>query len=417
MRRLIVSLVALAWLALAGMAAADAPRRVEHALIKRGFDYANVNCDQTRPARCSFAGRYRTPNGALRRCSGRATVYLRGLRFRGQRCEQIAPAPPWPAVGFNNANGFDEHDFALAQEAGATTNRLVAGWSGIERERGVYDWTQLDLAYQRTLAIGAPPLITVMSAPEWAQAPHPPCTDDYWGCTYPPAPEFAEDWKRFVQTVAVRYPQAIGMEVWNEPNWGVFWAPAPDPEAYADLVTQTDRAVAEVAPDLPVLFGGPIPTYLRFPDLIPPDQFLRRAYRRGLSYDVLGAHSYPFPTSPEGSVLRASREQLQPLLDVAAEFDQHPEMWITEIGVSTGGGRYVGTSEAGQAQALTELYREARRTRRVPVFIVHTLRDFVDNGTNPWGDHLGIRWVDDTPKLAFCALALVRQLPCGEPAL
>jgi hypothetical protein len=72
----------------------------------------------------------------------------------------------------------------------------------------------------------------------------------------------------------------------------------------------------------------------------------------------------------------------------------------------------VRTSPSEQAEQLVKLYRAARRTRRIPVVIVHKLRDGPDVDGTQWGYHLGLRYADDTPKPAYCALAEIRDLPC-----
>lgn len=45
-------------------------------------------------------------------------------------------------------------------------------------------------------------------------------------------------------------------EVWNEPNHGAFWCPAPDPARFADLTIATSQAVRGVDPEAEIELGG-----------------------------------------------------------------------------------------------------------------------------------------------------------------
>jgi hypothetical protein len=206
-------------------------------------------------------------------------------------------------------------------------------------------------------------------------------------------------------------PAAVGIEVWNEPNLDQAWSPNADPERYADLVSLADGAAAQTPEDPPVLFAGLYPQGGAGTNHIGPVEFLRRAYARGLSYDALGVHSYPNLTAGDSFVDRMLG-QVRDLSRVAAKYGERPPIWLTELGVSTGGKGRVRATPREQAEQLVKLYRAARRTRRIPVFIVHKLRDAPDVDGSSWGYHLGLRNDDNTPKPAFCALAAIRHLPC-----
>jgi hypothetical protein len=259
------------------------------------------------------------------------------------------------------------------------------------------------------VAAGTPPLLTVTGTPGWAQGAHPPCSPGA-GCAYPPAPAFDSAWQRFIKELISRMPAAVGIEVWNEPNWDLAWSPKADPERYADLVSLADAAAAQTPQDPPVVFAGLYPVG-GGPTSTAPAEFLRRAYARGVSFDVLGVHAYP-RRSRNGSYLRGMLDTVEPLWKVAAAHGDHPETWLTELGISTGGDRVMRASDGEQARAIVELYRAARRTRRIGAVYVHKLRDGPDIDNSSWGYQLGLRNDDDTPKPAFCALAAVRDLPC-----
>lgn len=103
--------------------------------------------------------------------------------------------------------------------------------------------------------------------PEWAARGEPGASD--CGSRSPPARP--ADFAAFMAELARRYGRdgefwaehpelperpIIDYEVWNAPNHGVYWCPAPDPEAYADLYLETARAIHEVDPRAEVAIGG-----------------------------------------------------------------------------------------------------------------------------------------------------------------
>jgi hypothetical protein len=381
--------------------------QVTRAVAMRGFDAVRANCARaTRPTACRAQGRLVTRNGAVKRC----TLSLRAaavIRVRGRSCELNRAAPPWPALGFNGTVG--PVDIAETVGAGASTNRLFVSWAELEPAPGRFDFSRVEPTYRALVEAGTPPLVTVGHPPVWAQAPHPPCGSSF--CIYPPSRAFDAEWQRFIDRLIAEMPAATGIEIWNEPNWDSMWSPKADPERYAELVSLADAAAARTRQDPPIVFAGLAPG-MGGPETIAATEFLRRAYAHGLHYDVLGLHAYPSRLGGESFVPGMLNQQIRPLWQIAAEAGEDPESWITELGVSTGGPSGMSATETEQAEELIALYRAARRTRRIPVVIVHKLRDGEDIDHADWGFHLGIRRADDSPKPAFCALAALRQLPC-----
>lgn len=46
------------------------------------------------------------------------------------------------------------------------------------------------------------------------------------------------------------------VEIWNEPNWPLFWQPRPDPARYADMYLRARAAIRVVDPSVRVMLGG-----------------------------------------------------------------------------------------------------------------------------------------------------------------
>ena len=410
---LVAVAIAALLVSLAGSAAArpGSPQaRVKRTLLERGYDRAKVTCARSPlPVSCETRGVYRDPDGALMRCRRLATVSARGVRLRDPRCSTVSPAPAWPRLGFNGSPSFSAADIDAMQGVGATTSRLFVQWAWVEPLPGVYDFSNYAELYRSLVQAGTPPLLTVTGTPSWAQAPHSACSAGA-GCAYPPAPAFDSAWQRFIKELISRMPAAVGIEVWNEPNWDLAWSPRADPERYADLVSLANGAAAETPQDPPIIFAGLYPVS-GGPSSIEPAEFLRRAYEHGVSFDVLGIHAYP-SRSRDGSYVPALLDTIEPLWRVAAKNEEHPESWLTELGISTGGTKAMRASEREQAGAVVDLYRAARRTRRIGAVYIHKLRDGPDIDGSSWGYQLGLRHPDDTPKPAYCALAALRDLIC-----
>jgi hypothetical protein len=384
--------------------------QVKRTLLHRGYDSAKVSCARPPlPLSCRSRGVYRDPDGALMRCRRTAIVTGNAVRLREPDCTQLDPAPAWPILGFNGMPSFSARDIGSMQAVGATTSRLFVQWAAVEPLPGVYDFSNYEDLYSSLVEAGTPPLLTVTGTPSWAQGAHPPCSPGA-GCAYPPAPAFDSAWQRFIKELISRMPAAVGIEVWNEPNWDLAWSPKADPERYADLVSLADGAAAQTPEDPPVLFAGLYPVG-GGPSSMEPAEFLRRAYEHRVSFDVLGIHAYP-SRSRAGSYVPAMLETIEPLWRVAAAHGGHPDSWLTELGISTGGTRAMRASDQEQARAVVDLYRAARRTRRIDAVYIDKLRDGPDIDNSAWGYQLGLRYPDDTPKPAFCALAALRELIC-----
>jgi hypothetical protein len=57
-------------------------------------------------------------------------------------------------------------------------------------------------------------------------------------------------------------------EIWNEPDNGVFWAPTPDPAAYAELYLVSRDAIASADPGARVIIGGLTKPPVFLPELV-----------------------------------------------------------------------------------------------------------------------------------------------------
>jgi hypothetical protein len=127
--------------------------------------------------------------------------------------------------------------FDLAQKAGASIVRLEASWRGVARRQPTqprdpndpaYDFSRIDPAVRDAAARNLDILLTINSAPVWAEGPDRPgnLPDEFSG-SWRPDPAALTD---FSVALATRYsggftppgqptlPRAAYYEAWNEPN-------------------------------------------------------------------------------------------------------------------------------------------------------------------------------------------------------
>ncbi len=337
------------------------------------------------------------------------------------------PPPPPPTSKQPSAQpplqlGFNTYTAARTiseqQEVGAKVSRLFVDWAVVEPSQGTWNWQQSDQQYAALLAAGLRPDIVAFTAPCWAR-PSTSCSNPYF--TGPPDQSYMQDWTTYVHDLAVRYPNAAAIEVWNEPNLDQYFLPRSDPARFTQLLKAAYAAVKAVHPSMPVISGGlllspPVPGSGAVSGGYGADQFLSAMYAAGAksSMDALGVHVYPsdyaggIPATWDPTAMQTWLGQLAAVRTASGAATQ--PIWITEMGIST-------TTEPGwpaavtpqqQASDLTQMIQIARANPNIRTAIIHGLEDQTlgyndpDNAVNAgWG----IFTSDGTPKPAACAVS------------
>ena len=309
--------------------------------------------------------------------------------------------------GFNN-NAVTEGVASASQSAGllarmgADVDRVQINWAMLEPARGEYDFAVYDQIYEADLAEGVKPLFIFAFAPGWA-AGNAPCDTTTLGCHVPPDPEHYEDAARTAAEIARRYPRAAGIEIWNEPNTSHFWAPQPDPDAYAKLLAYAYRAIKEVAPNLPV--AGAATASGSGSGSVPDSDFIRALLAKGggAAMDALSVHAYPVPGDATGYLTAEGVDKLRAIETAGGSTDP---IWVTETGISTTGTEAV--SDTDQAATLVRLTQALSGVDGVEMVLVHTLvRQPSALGDAEGG--FGVIRSDLSPTPASCALSVEWQ--------
>jgi hypothetical protein len=221
--------------------------------------------------------------------------------------------------------------------------------------------------------------------------------------------------------VAARYPKAMGIEVWNEPNLDQYFLPHSDPARYTQLLTEAYGAVKAAAPAMPVVSGGlllspPVDGAGPVPGGYGADQFLAAMYADGAQHamNALGVHIYPSdyvngaPATWDPGAMQTWLSQLDAVRAAAGQTAE--PIWITEMGVSTAtqpGWPAAATADQ-QATDLTAMINQASGDPSVQVAVLHTLEDEAVDPTDPFNDiqaGFGAFTSGGTPKPAACAIS------------
>jgi hypothetical protein len=223
------------------------------------------------------------------------------------------------------AGSLNREDLARAAAIGIKWTRLGASWREIEKQKGIYDWSATDAAFDAALENGITPFVCLAVSNRLyckeAPAGDPRETEVYGSNPLPPtsSPEALQAWLRFVRSAVERYEEKIHYwEVWNEPNHSLYWGTKPSGEDYGVLVRETARVIKEVDPSAKVLGGALAGLDPEF-----TDKFLANGV--AALVDIVTFHNYA--ATPEERIYKA-----QEVWSVIRKRNPSLELWQGECG-------------------------------------------------------------------------------------
>jgi len=390
---------------------------VRGALSNKGLNPGQIDCRPGSPIRCEWTASTSSA-GWIYSCSGAATGSDPYGDFNTGNCKLSAPdeAPlkgqlgPHPAFGVNEGwPNFHGQLPALRNDFDAETARFTVSWQTVDRGPAeARDWFFPDATYNAMVAQGLQPTIILAGAPCWAVDTGEPCNPGEGD--HPPSVDNMSAWSDFVEEAADRYPAALGFEIWNEANAGLFFHGAPRPARYAKVLETAYDAIKSVDKGMPVITTGLAPFASSGPGYQRYDDFLRDLYAQGIKghYDAIGHHGYT-GRAPYEDYEQSIRIQLADLKDVMLDYgEQDTDIWITETGLSNYGSKSF--NESQQATGLVKLYRQYRRIPGVPVVIVHRWRDDGTAGGALGAERgYGLQRHNGTIKPVYCSLSDARN--------
>jgi hypothetical protein len=249
-------------------------------------------------------------------------------------------------------------------EGAVGTLRIAFLWSELEPQPGVRDLRSYDDLVAAAAERGIRVMPIVYGTPAWLapQAARPPLG----------SARARRAWSSFLRFLVARYgsdgslwegrPRRLPVrdwQIWNEPNFKLFWRPRPSPRGYARLLRISARAVRHVDAGARIVTGGVAPVGAGFL----PWVFLRRLYRvAGVrsSFDVLAVHPY----APSVARMRVQVRDARAVMDAAG--DDGTPIVVSEFGVASQGAipsAFVLGAE-GQARFAREALRLLLSKRR-----------------------------------------------------
>jgi polysaccharide biosynthesis protein PslG len=292
-------------------------------------------------------------------------------------------------------------------EGGAGTLRVNLAWAYVQSGPGApYVWSHYDGVIGDAARNGIRVLATVYGSPSWVEpsAENPPLGPSLFG--------FAAFARAAVQRYGTKgtfwadHPDLPKLpitdwQLWNEPNFSLFWKPAPDPSQYLELLRAFHAAVKDADPEASVLLGGLFPTPRDDPTL---QSFLSALYRAGARGLFDAAAIHPYSATP-GDAL----ERVAALRALMRRFgDDEKPIWITEVGWASGGAPSGLTVDPGrQADYLRRTFELASADRerlRISGVVWYSLKDT----PGPyWPGHCGLFTLDGTPKPSWDTFAAI----------
>ncbi len=232
----------------------------------------------------------------------------------------VVPQGPLAAVDFERMRGV------------VGTLRIPIAWPQVEPRPGELDFAALDAIVSSAAGAGIRVLPFVYGTPAWL-ATNP--------ARAPLSAAGRVAWTRFLRSLVSRYgphgqlwgggpaPMAIRRwQIWNEPNFLLFWRPRPSPGGYARLldvsaraIRGADRGAQIVAAGLAPVEGGMLPwTFLRKLYAVPGVR---------TSFDLAAVHPYSSTLGGMAYQVRKARQVM------AAAGDAEKPLLVSELGVAS----------------------------------------------------------------------------------
>jgi polysaccharide biosynthesis protein PslG len=312
-----------------------------------------------------------------------------------------APAAPNPGYGFSLYGGnirLSSDDLSRELDAVSRTNaswlRVIFDSFRIERQKGSFDWSYLDLVVNSARARSLNVLVVLSYSPEWARPPQSPFSA-------PPVND--GDFGDFAAAAATHYSDRVtNWEIWNEPNEQRFFDYEGDPVVkYTSLLKTAYSAIKRVQPNSTVISGG-----LSRSGQIAPPEFVERMYAAGAKgyFDATAMHPY---VSPEGLAADpyngwSDVGRVHTIMSIHGESGKR--IWLTELGAPTFTGPG-GVSQEEQAKQITEVLGAAASAGYVGPAFIFTIRDIGDYASDPEYSYGALLTADWQPKAAAAVLA------------
>jgi hypothetical protein len=255
-----------------------------------------------------------------------------GLPFLSTPPAVARPAVPGGFFGVVPQSPLGARDFKRMHGVVGTL-RIPIYWPQVEPRAGELDFAALDATVSAAAAAGVRVLPFVYGTPAWLAATP----------TRPPLGARGRSaWVGFLRALVNRYgsngelwrgrgPGRVPIrqwQIWNEPNFLLFWRPRPSPSGYARLLRISARTIRTTDPGAQVVAAGLAPVE----GGMLPWTFLRKLYAvPGVraTFDLAAVHPYSASLGGMAYQVRKARQVM------AAAGDGGKPLLISELGVAS----------------------------------------------------------------------------------
>ena len=232
--------------------------------------------------------------------------------FRHARCAAAATALLLVATtSFAAADRFGlvHGSPGVCADVGVGWTRFDFTWAGVERKPGEFDFTSIDRQLDEYEKHG----IKVLPILDY----NPPREPD----VSPASAEALDAWCRYVEATVRHFKDRLTYwQVWNEPNYSIFWKPKPDAAAYAELLKRSYETIKRVDPNLKVIGFNCSDIDLKFTQTV--------IDHGGLDHCDLLAYQ-PYRIAPEAGHF----EEIAALREMLTKYGAADKpIWFTEMG-------------------------------------------------------------------------------------
>jgi hypothetical protein len=304
-----------------------------------------------------------------------------------------------------------QREVALMRDAGVEWVRIVLNWYVAEPQKGQYNdayFRGMEDLLARLQGAGLRVMLLVLATPPWANP---------LGWDAPPVR--MRDLGEFVEYAVRRLGGRVRhWEIWNEPDWHVFWRPVPQVGRFVEMLAEAYVRGKAADPRAVFISGGLAGNNV---------DYLRQMYALGAGryFDALGVHPYVFRRAPDDvhPNVRHSFHGIAELRRVmVAHGDAAKPIWITEMSWPTHrraptavGDWAEGVSVEIQAAYLTRAYEKIEREYPfVDVAMWYNLRDKGPDPTNVEHNYGLVRHDFQTKPAYHAFQALARRLPAPD---
>lgn len=317
----------------------------------------------------------------------------------------LAAPPPPGFFGVSPQQPLRPGDLSRMQGVVGTV-RIPVYWWQCEPAPDEYDFGALDAEIAAAAEHGIRVLPVVYGTPSWLspQAARPPL-----------GARASSAWRSFLRALVSRYGNGGELwrerkrqlpverwQVWNEPNFMVFWKPHPNPAAYARLLRTSAQAIHSSDRRAKIVLGGVAPVNAGVKTWVFLQQLLRTP-GIGRDFDFVALHPYSASRAELDYQVRNARRAM-----AQAGFGRVP-LIVTELGVASWGS-YPSTfvkGPEGQARFLEAAYDRLLQMRRrwhIAGVDWYTWRDqSLADPTCSFCQGAGLLGLDGKPKPAWWA--------------